>query len=137
MTDSWVIAGSRDWPETGYWLITEKIIELVPTSALVITGGASGVDKRAHSEARRLGYRTEVDRANWNPGGVFNPRAGLERNIRMLERDPVGMLAFHWGRSPGTAHIVRECYKRRIRCWYFTGDDLRPNLAALDLGDIE
>lgn len=137
MGESWVIAGSRDWPEGGLWLVTEKLIALVPTDALVITGGARGVDTHAHHEAMRLGYRTEVMRADWNPGGQFNPRAGLERNVRMLERNPVGVLAFHWGRSPGTAHTVRECWKRKIRCWYFTGDDLRPNLSLLDMGDIE
>ena len=137
MTDSWVVCGSRAWPESGYWFITAKIIELVPTDALVITGGAPGVDRRAYAEARRLGYRTEVMNADWNPGGVFNPRAGLERNIRMLERGPVGVLAFHYGRSPGTAHTVRESWRRQIPCHYFTDDDLRPNLSLLDQGDTE
>ena len=137
MTDCYVIAGSRTWPTGGNWFITAKIIELVPTDALVITGGAPGVDQFAHLEAKRLGYRTDVMNADWRPGGVFNPRAGLERNIRMLGREPVGVLAFHYQRSPGTAHIVRESWRREIRCWYFTGDDLRPNLSLLDMGDTE
>ena len=95
-----MVAGSRNWPEMLF--VTQKMIELIPAGALVITGGAGGVDDHAHREAQRLGYPTMVMLADWHTDGRYNPRAGLERNIRMLatenlrqSRVPVGEISRH------------------------------------------
>src|SRR6266511_6277649 len=98
-----VVCGSRNWPAP--WFVTAKMIELIPPGTLVITGGAYrkerdkhgqplSVDQHAEWEARRLGYPIDVMCADWHPGGVHNPRAGLERNIAMLGRHPSAVLAF-------------------------------------------
>lgn len=135
-----LICGSRDWPAP--WFVTAKIIELVPRDWLVITGGARrrpdlpddkcSVDEHAHREAIRLGYATKVMRADWKEHGK---RAGFERNIEMLDEQPAMVLAFHAHASKGTAHTIREAYKRGIVTHVFTEADLRPDIAALDCDD--
>lgn len=122
-----VVCGSRDWPAP--WFVTAKMIELVPADCLVITGGARGVDDHAHREARRLGRPTKVMPAEWDRLGR---RAGIVRNIAMLDERPDMVLAFHLHGSKGTAHTIREAYKRGIELHIFTETDLRPDIAALD-----
>lgn len=136
-----VVCGSRDWPAP--WFVTHKIIDLIPRDWLVITGGAKNalrdrhgdplsVDQHAHAEAVRLGYATEVIEAGWD---VHGRRAGFLRNIVMLDRGPLKVLAFHAHQSKGTAHTIREAYKRGIELHVFTEVDLRPDIAALDCED--
>lgn len=127
--DLYLVCGSRDWPAECLWLVTAKMIELIPHGAAVLTGGARGVDRHAEKEARRLGWTTITDMANWQKHGK---RAGFIRNEKMLDRGPKLVLAFHWNRSPGTAHTLREARRRGIPFKRFTKDDLRPDIAALD-----
>lgn len=138
-----VVCGSRNWPAP--WFVTAKIIELVPRDWLVITGGAANklrdsngrslsVDQHAHAEAVRLGYGTKVMPADWANHGK---RAGFIRNVEMLDEGPAKVLAFHFEQSKGTAHTIREAYKRGIELHVFTAVDLRPDIAALDMGDVE
>lgn len=132
-----VICGSRDWPAP--WFVTAQLIALVPRSWLVITGGAvrrtdlpddkCSVDEHAHKEAIRLGYRTKVMPADWERHGK---RAGILRNLEMLDENPAMVMAFHAHQSKGTAHTIREAYKRGIRIEVFTEEHLRPDIAALD-----
>lgn len=129
-----VICGSREWPEDALWFVTAKIIEHVPRDWTVITGGARGIDSFAHQEAVRLGYATEVMRANWRPsGGAYNPRAGFERNLAMLDRQPALVLAFHAKNSNGTAHTIRNAWKRQIECIAYTESALRSEPETLDV----
>jgi hypothetical protein len=119
VSQSAVVCGSRDWP--ALWFVTEKLIELVPRDLLVITGGARGVDEHAHREAVRLGYATKVMPADWDRHGK---RAGFIRNVEMLDEGPAVVLAF-WARgSKGTAHTIREAYRRGILVHSFTEADL-------------
>lgn len=122
-----VICGSRDWPAP--WFVDQKIIELVPRGSLIITGGARGVDERAHQAAVRLRYPTKVMRADWDR---YGKRAGYLRNIAMLDEGPSMVLAFHTHGSKGTAHTIREAYKRGITTHVFTEASLRPDIASLD-----
>ena len=128
----YVVCGSRDWPAP--WFVTAKIIELIPHEALVITGGARGVDEHAHYEAIRLRRPTKRRFADWDRLGR---RAGIIRNLEMLDEEPDGVLAFWYKRSPGTRHMIEESQRRGIDLYLFTEDDLRPDIAALDMGDIE
>lgn len=137
MTGGYVVCGSRDWPAP--WFVTAKMIELIPDGALVITGGARrrrdlppdrcSVDEHANKEAIRLGHRVLVIPADWD---AEPRRAGFIRNIKMLETGPVAVLAFQYNRSQGTAHTIRETYKRGITLHHFTEKDLRPDIGALD-----
>jgi len=130
MTSAYVVCGSRDWPKNGLWLVTAKMIELIPSGSLIITGGARGVDEHAHREAIRLGYPTKVMRADWER---YGKRAGYIRNIAMLDEQPVAVVAFCAGFSRGTMHTIRETTKREICLHWVKDEDLRhPELAALD-----
>jgi hypothetical protein len=129
---SYVVCGSREWPADNLWFVTQKIIELVPRGSWVITGGARGVDAYAATESMRLGYSAKVIRADWDQ---YGKRAGFVRNLQMLDEAPAAVLAFHWGNSKGTAHTIREAYKRGIVVHRFTEESLRPDLAALDSDD--
>lgn len=131
-TGSVVVCGSRDWPAP--WYVTAKLIEMVERGSLIITGGARGVDEHAHREAVRLGYPTKVMPADWDRHGK---RAGFVRNLAMLDEGPAMVLAFHVHGSKGTAHTIREAHRRGITLHVFTDEDLRPDIAALDMGDIE
>lgn len=132
MPDAYLVCGSRDWPAP--WFVTAKMIELIPPRSLIITGGAPGVDRHAEDEAIRLRYRTKVMRANWD---LHGKRAGFIRNIAMLDEKPIAVLAFQFNRSRGTAHTIREAYRRGIKLHWFTEEDLRPDIASLDMGDVE
>lgn len=126
----YVVCGSRDWPENAMWLVTAKMIELIPRGSIVITGGARGVDQHAHTQAVRLGYRTRVMAADWEHHGR---RAGIIRNLYMLDERPDAVLAFCNQFSRGTMHMVRECLRREICLHWVKDEDLRhPDVAALD-----
>lgn len=127
-----IVCGSRRWPQDKLWFITAKMIELIPRSTLIITGGARGVDAHAHAEAVRLGYATKLMAADWDRHGK---RAGFVRNIAMLNEGPKRVLAFHWGASNGTAHTIREAIKRGIPVDVFTEEHLRPDFGDLDTDD--
>ena len=45
--------------------------------------------------------------------GVYNPRAGFERNAYMAERIDA-LLAIWDGRSKGTKHMIDYCRKRGL-----------------------
>lgn len=124
-----LVCGSRDWPKDKRWFITAKMIELRPDDAIILTGGASGVDQWAAREARRLNWPTHQINADW---WLHGKRAGILRNLEMLDLNPVLVLAFHWGQSKGTAHTIRAAAKRGIPFHRFTEESMTPDLAAID-----
>ncbi len=79
-------------------------LELDPVR-LLIHGDSRGADKLADGWAVSRHIQPVSCRAIWEPDGVFNPRAGLERNAAMLWLTPDCVIAFPGGR--GTAHMVR------------------------------
>lgn len=126
----YVVCGSRDWPANAMWLVTAKMIEWIPRGAEVITGGARGVDLHAHFEAMRLGHPTRIFRPDWKANGK---RAGILRNLQMLDEEPDAVLAFCNQFSAGTMHMIRETLRREICLHWVKDEDLRhPDIAALD-----
>lgn len=111
----WIlVSGSRDWPEDQLGTVTRVMIEHhnEHPDAGILTGGAMGVDAYAENEAHRLHWFVDTLRPEYARYG--RKLAPKMRNIAMLERPPVLVLAFHWDRSPGTGHTIREAYKRGI-----------------------
>jgi hypothetical protein len=90
--------------------ISRRINEL-PQDAVVVTGGASGADWWAHNHAGHRGLARRVIRADWDR---YGKRAGVIRNIQMLDERPDLVIAFWDGESRGTAHTIREARKRGI-----------------------
>ena len=103
-----VLCGSRGWTDE------TKVVQAIdghPRGAVFLHGAARGADEIAGRIASGLGYEVEVWPANWNGDGRA---AGFIRNVRMLESPADKVIAFWDGRSPGTAHTIREAQKRGI-----------------------
>lgn len=105
------MCGSRAWKDAE--TIRRRLAEL-PRGTTIIHGGARGADRIAGEIAAGLGFEVAVVPAEWRPGGVYNPRAGYERNAKMLDMEPDLVLAFWIGGSTGTAHTISAAHKRGI-----------------------
>ena len=109
-----LVCGSRTWVETEK--IRNRLMNLfldAPAGSRfkVIHGGAAGADALAGHEALRLGMRTRSFPADWKR---YGKRAGIVRNLQMLDENPDLVLAFWDGSSIGTKHTIDEAKKRRI-----------------------
>ena len=107
-----LVCGSRSWHDyerVYYWLSG------FPRGTEFIHGGASGADALARRAAREQGYKETAFLARWkNEDGSFNRRAGIERNLEMLDQKPDVVVAFWDGSSRGTKHTIDEARKRGI-----------------------
>lgn len=74
-------------------------------------GDAHGPDRLAASYAEGLGFEVEDYPADWKRNGR---RAGILRNLDMLEAKPDLVIAFWDGKSRGTNHTISEARKRGI-----------------------
>jgi len=85
---------------------------------ILIHGGAPGADTLAGQIGVELGFIIECHPAEWDK---YGKAAGPKRNIEMLEREPDLVLAFHkdLNESRGTAHTVREAFKRGMRVFTY------------------
>jgi hypothetical protein len=75
----------------------------------VLHGDARGADRMAAASAIQLGYDVVAFPADWETHGK---RAGILRNLQMLDERPDLVVAFGDGR--GTSHTVGEAEKRGI-----------------------
>jgi hypothetical protein len=96
------IVGSRDFP--ALHLVTE-LVGLLPEDTIVVSGKARGVDITAENAAKARGLQVDsypVTKEEWKA----NPKtAGLIRN-RKIEKNAQACIAFHDGKSTGTAHTI-------------------------------
>jgi YspA, cpYpsA-related SLOG family len=93
------------------WDALEQRITRLPAGTNIIHGGAQGPDEFAHRIAKRHGYPVRRFRADWKNDGR---RAGILRNLRMLDEQPDLVIAVWDGQSRGTAHTLTEARKRGI-----------------------
>lgn len=103
------IVGSRDLPIECRRLVHDLIASL-PADAVVVSGGARGVDSWAAECARERGLRVVVYPADWKTHGE---RAGFIRNAQIVE-DCTELVAFWNGVSRGTMDSVRKARARGI-----------------------
>jgi hypothetical protein len=104
-----LVCGSRDWSDVVR--LRNRLAEL-PADAEIIHGAARGADRDAQRIARELGLRETAFPADWE---TYGKRAGIVRNVQMLDERPDLVIAFWDGKSPGTGHTVGEAKKRGIR----------------------
>jgi hypothetical protein len=97
-----LICGSRSWPDVG--AVHRRVSDL-PKDAIVIVGGASGVDTLARAAAENRGLHVAVVNALWETWGRG---AGPMRNAAMLKLQPDFVIAFHAHGSAGTANMIRQ-----------------------------
>ena len=103
-----LVCGSRSWNRAD--LIAVKLSQL-PRGSEIIHGAARGADVTAASLARSLGIPERAYPADWRGKGK---RAGIVRNLEMLDAKPDLVVAFWDGESTGTKHTINEARKRGI-----------------------
>ena len=104
-----LVCGSRSYPNLDD--VDTVMDRVIPDGALVIAGGAHGVDTRAAVVAMRRNLETRVMPADWKTHGK---RAGYLRNVAMLDERPNVVLAFPDGEAKGTNMTITEARKRSI-----------------------
>lgn len=103
-----LVCGSRGWTDTH--AIRDRMADL-PASSIILHGKAPGVDTFAGWIANDLGFTVREFPADWER---YGKRAGIVRNLAMLDESPDLVLAFWDGESSGTRHTVTEARKRGI-----------------------
>jgi hypothetical protein len=109
-----LVCGSRDWTDGNAVASRLTALPGEHEEITVLQGGARGADALAATVAINLGFNVRSFPANWRPGGIYNPRAGLDRNIAMLDERPDLVIAFQINGSRGTQHTIDEARKRGI-----------------------
>ena len=103
-----LVCGSRTWRDADR--IRFKLREL-PRGTVIIHGGARGADRIAAEIAHALGLEERPYLPDWDTHGK---RAGMVRNVAMLDANPDKVLAFWDGASTGTAHTIKGARERGI-----------------------
>ena len=105
-----LVCGSRDWTDEGP--IADRLATLAPDgSATLIHGAARGADTIASNVADLLGWAVHPFPADWDRHGK---RAGILRNLAMLDEAPDLVIAFQRNGSRGTQHTIDEARRRGI-----------------------
>ncbi|BBC43622.1 DprA-like DNA processing chain A [Mycobacterium phage AN9] len=112
-----LITGSRVWKDRSMvWGALANELRRSPSGLVVVHGGARGADDIADRWAwgkRQEGYNVtpELHRADWDR---YGKRAGILRNIEMVQAGADLCLAFPLGNSVGTRHCMREAERAGI-----------------------
>jgi hypothetical protein len=116
-----LVCGSRDWEERTLIRMDIAWVASQWPGATVIHGGARGADAIAGQIAQDMGLNVEVFPADWDAHGK---RAGILRNLAMLDTNPTHVIAFQKGRSRGTQHTIDEAQRRGIwtKVWMVEDD---------------
>lgn len=105
-----LVTGSRNWADRK--AVREALLETYTSDLVtVVHGGAQGLDRIAGEVAAELGLIVESHPADWNTHGK---RAGIMRNLAMIERGADVCLAFPLGESRGTRHCMGAAAKAGI-----------------------
>jgi hypothetical protein len=114
-----LICGSRDWTDVAS--IREEIDDLVAAHGRdlhIIHGACRGADQIAGRYAESLGVKVTEYPADWKGKGK---RAGILRNLAMLDERPDLVVAFQRDGSAGTQHTLDEARRRGIdTLWWST-----------------
>ncbi len=116
-----IVSGSRDWADID--AVFRALDELQPT--LVIQGGARGADLIAKNWCEARGVRCKTYPAAWARHGR---RAGMLRNVLMLQSHPTALVVAFPLDGPGTWGCIREARARRMAVRVYGVDGLRENV---------
>lgn len=108
------VTGSRQWDDE--LMIRYALKQYLPPddqwfAPTVMHGDARGADKIAAAQALDLGFVVQAFPADWNTHGK---RAGVLRNLKMLDQEPDVVLAFRVNGSRGTTHMIEAAKARGI-----------------------
>lgn len=100
------IVGSREFPRLD---LVSDYVQALPTSTVVVSGGATGVDTVAENSARKKGLEVVIFRPEWKK---YGRAAGFLRNYKVVE-EAEKVIAFWDERSRGTQHVIAAARKKR------------------------
>jgi hypothetical protein len=106
-----LVCGSRDWGDPDMIRSVLTDLRRAHRHQIVIHGAARGADTMAGQIADSLGYEVHEYPADWRGKGK---RAGILRNLEMLDQKPALVVAFQRNGSTGTQHTIDEARKRGI-----------------------
>lgn len=113
------IVGSRDFAHPD--LIT-NLVDRLPITTTVVSGGARGPDTIAETRAKERGLPTEILPADWDKHGK---NAGFLRNSTIVKTSD-WVVAFWDGNSHGTADTIRKAHtSHKPLTVVFTPDQVR------------
>lgn len=119
-----LITGSRTWPKPEIvWAILDGEVQMQlwnpsdQPGLIVVHGGAVGADRqardwvRATARHRGVPVTQEEHIPQWRPYGIYNPQAGMARNLEMVKLGADICYAFiHLG-SRGASHCAEAAEK--------------------------
>lgn len=106
--NKFAIIGSRSI--NNYYLVYTYLKRYLPPTAIIVTGGARGVDMLAEIYASLNGHRCEVYEAKWD---LFGKSAGMRRNYD-IANNVAHCIAFWDGVSPGTEHAIQVMKQKNV-----------------------
>lgn len=125
-----MVTGSRAYDDDATILAAFTRIADKHGKCILIHGAARGADTLAARAAAQLGWDIEPHPVtNWrNPDGSTNRAAGHQRNARMLDRGPDGVIAFFQPgeKNAGTRGAAQNAQKRGIQLVCFYGAERKP-----------
>ena len=101
------VVGSREFPALG---LVSLFVGSLPSSCVVVSGAARGVDRVAASSARSRGLEVSEFAAAW--GSQLGRSAGVVRNRELVSSCSVVVVFRSLGASPGSdsaASLARSC----------------------------
>lgn len=104
MPERVAIVGSRGFQPLD---VVREYVRTLPADAIVVSGGAPGVDLAAENEARRLGLKRQIYAAHWWTQGRFDRAAGFRRNALIVAACD-RLVAFWDGASEGTQDTIAK-----------------------------
>jgi YspA, cpYpsA-related SLOG family len=93
------VVGSRDFPNPD---VVAAYVRSLPSDAVIVSGGARGVDQWAEEAAQRYGLQTKIFHADWDGLGR---RAGPIRNAEIVAAADRPVIFWN-GQSRGTLNTI-------------------------------
>lgn len=127
------IVGSRGYSRLGD---VSLFVTLLPHDAVIVSGGARGVDSAAESAARVRGMQTVIYKAEW---ARYGNSAGYKRNADIVKAADV-VVAFWDGVSKGTKHTIDLAHQAEIPVLVIVNHEPEPEIqqirtnASFDIG---
>lgn len=109
-----LVCGGRDYDDQRRVFAVLDDVRRTLGKMVIIHGGAKGADSLASLYATQRWLKQRIYRPKWRVEGRYDPAAGFNRNIEMLEEEtPDLVVAFPGGN--GTAHMVRTAKERGFK----------------------
>ena len=117
------IVGSRDYPNEAK---VRQFVRSLPLDFEIVSGGATGPDTWAETEARKRGMSTNIHYPNWKELGKS---AGMIRNGLIIQ-DSTIVVAFYNG-TKGTKDSMRRAVAARKPLFVITAEDDLPTVEEI------